>query len=234
VHLAAVIQTGREELRKALQAACEAESARAAALTEVAELRLHLECEPPLHTLREPLGADRTVDVHALGVRLTLGVDADRPRETQATISSERDRLAADLECMVAARADVDEATTDLHDARTHAWNVAARLVETEALLDASREESNGHIASLTIQLAALRRELTVVRAISVDAARNSARAVARQRVSDLGLVVRDLKGCADVIDGIPLDGAEPLREAAARFADIASTIDAEYRRTDP
>ena len=51
--------------------------------------------------------------------------------------------------------------------------------------------------------------------------------------MSDLRVVVRDLRGCADVIDGIPLTGAEPLREAAARFADIASTIDAEYGRAD-
>jgi hypothetical protein len=143
---------------------------------------------------------------------------------------------------MVAARAHLDEAskaaleaaTTHLHDARTQAWDVAARLFETEAALDASREECQSQVALLTIQLATLREELTVVRAISVDAARINARAMARQRVSNLRVVVRDLEVCANVIDGIPLTGAEPLRAAAARFADIASTIDAEYGRADP
>jgi hypothetical protein len=267
VRLAAGIQTGRDELRKALEAAREAEGARAAALAEAAELRIQLErerqsaraqasgvsarlldeadshLEAQLHTSREPLGGDPIAEVDALNVRLTaLSAEADRLRETQATISSERDRLAADLECMVAARAHLDEtskaaleeATTHLHDARTQAWDVAARLVETEATLDASREEYKSQIPSLTIQLAALREELTVVRAISVDAARINARAMARQRVSDLRDVVRDLEGCAEVIDRIRLTGAEPLREAAARFADIASTIDAEYGRADP
>jgi len=267
VHLAAAIQTGRDELRKALEAAREAESARAAALAEVAELHLLLErerqsaralafgvsarrlaegdsqLEAQLRTLREPLAGDRIAEVDVLDVRLTaLSAEADRLRETQATISSERDRLAADLECMVAARAHLDEASnaalqeasTQLHDARTQAWAVAARLVATEATLDVSREESKTQIASLTIQLAALRQELTGVRAEWLDAARINARAAARQRVSDLRIVARDLEGCADVIDRIPLTGAEPLREAAARFADIASTIDAEYGRANP
>jgi hypothetical protein len=56
---------------------------------------------------------------------------------------------------------------------------------------------------------------------------------MARQRVSDLRDVVRDLEGCVDVIDSIRLTAAAPLREAAARFADIASTVDAEYGRAD-
>jgi chromosome segregation ATPase len=223
--LAAGIQTGRDELRKALEAAREAERAHAAVLAEVAELRIHLERERQLRTWREPLGGDRIAEVDALDARLTAAsAEADRLRETQAMISAERDRLAAELECMVAARTHLDEtskvaleeATTHLHDARTQAWDVAARLVETEAALDASREE------------------LTVVRAISVDAARFNARAMARRRVSNLRVVVRDLEACANVIDGIPLTGADPLREAAARFADIASTIDAEYERADP
>jgi chromosome segregation ATPase len=221
----------------------EAETAHAVALAEVAELRNHLERERQLRTVREPLGGNRVAEVDAPDVRLTaLSAEADGLRETQATISSERDRLAADLECMVAARAHLDEAskaaleeaTTHLHAARTQAWEVAARLVQTEARLDASRGDYESRIASLTIQLAAMREELTVARAKSVDAARINARAMARQRVSGLRDVVRDLKGCANVIDRIRLTGAEPLREAAARFADLASTIDAEYGHADP
>jgi len=52
--------------------------------------------------------------------------------------------------------------------------------------------------------------------------------------VSDLRDVVHDLEGCADVIDRIRLPGAGPLREAAARFADVASHIAVDYGRADP
>jgi len=183
VRLAAGIQTGRDELRQALEA-------RAAALAEVAELRIHLERER------------QSARAQASGVSARLLAEADSQLEAQRAHLNE------------ASKAALEEATTHLHDARTQAWDVAARLVETEATL------------------AALREELTVVRAKSADAARINAGAMARQRVSDLRDVARDLEGCADVIDRIRL--AEPLREAAARFADIASTIDAEYGRADP
>jgi hypothetical protein len=172
LHLAAGISAGRDELRKALEAAREAESARTAALAEVTELRIELErgrqsaqiqasdvsarlleqAEIQLHTLREPIGEERIAEVDVLNVRLTaLSAEADRLRETQATINSERDRLAADLEGMVASRTHLEEAATHLHDARTQAWDVATRLIETEATLDAWREEYKRQIASLTM-----------------------------------------------------------------------------------
>jgi len=60
-----------------------------------------------------------------------------------------------------------------------------------------------------------------------------NARAMARQLVSDLRDVARELGRCADVVDRIRLTGAEPSR-AAARFVEIASNIDAVCARADP
>lgn len=260
--LAAGISAGRDELRKALEAAREAESARAAALAEMAELRIELEyeqrnaraeasrvsarlleeAETQLHTLPDTLDENRIAEVDALYDRLAaLSAEVDRLRETQAVTNSERDRLAGDLARMVASRAHLEEAskaaleeaTMQLRDARVQAWNVAARLLETETTLDAAREEYRGQVASLTTQIGALREELTVVRAISVRAARVNARAIARQRVIDLRDVVRNLEGCADAIDRIRVTAAEPLRDAAARIAGVASNIDGEYGRAD-
>jgi len=50
-----------------------------------------------------------------------------------------------------------------------------------------------------------------------------NARAMARQLVSDLRDVARDLGRCADVVDRIRLTGAEPSR-AAARFVGSRAT----------
>ena len=61
-----------------------------------------------------------------------------------------------------------------------------------------------------------------------------NARAMARQLVSDLRDVARDLGRCAAVVDRIRLTDAEPSRKAAARFVEIASNIDAVCARADP
>jgi len=212
VRLAAESSARGDELRRALEAARDAERAHEAARAEAAALRIALERERQSTAAR----ASRTSSGH------------DRPaadRESSVGSPSHRDD---------AAHAALVEATAHVHDARAQAWNVAMRLVETEAALDASRGESQGQIASLTMHLGALRKELAVVRAMSVRAARTHARTLARQRVRDLRDVVRALEGCADAIDRLRLTGAEPLREAATRFADIASAITVDYGRAEP
>lgn len=214
MRVAAGISVGRDELRQAREAAREAEHAHAAALAEVAELRSALERE------RQSARTEASI------VSVHLAEETDRQLEVPLHPSHappDEDRIAA-----------LEEAATHLHDARAQAWDAAARLVETEVTLDASREEYTSQISLLTVQLGAVRKELAVVRAISVRAVRVHARAMARQRVSDLRDVVHDLEGCADVIDRIRLPGAGPLREAAARFADVASHIAVDYGRADP
>jgi hypothetical protein len=65
---------------------------------------------------------------------------------------------------------------------------------------------------------------------VSEYAAKVAARAAARRRACELRELARDLKACGDAIDRLGLTGADRLREDAARFARLASDIEAALR----